>query len=149
MSDKRIKKVLNTLHEFFKDEDKRYIEYEDSDMEYFVGCMLYNHFKFTNALSTMKTIDVSYDFLVACGDVFDVVQDEIKTILIDNEKEKIDFLQNYLEDVSSKYTLDELYLLNRLKYHIEGIRQRYEGKQEEKKIDFIAPKPRSRNPLLS
>ncbi|MCF6330243.1 MAG: hypothetical protein L3I99_01690 [Sulfurimonas sp.] len=148
MLDKRIKKVLNTLHEFFKDEDKRYVEYEDSDMEYFIGCMLYNHFNFTNALSTMKTIDVSYDFLVACGDVFDGVQNEIKTILIDNEKEKLDFLQNYLEDVISKYTLDELYLLNRLKYHTEGVRQRYEGTQEEKKIDFIAPKLRSKNPLL-
>ena len=146
--DKRIEKVLTALHQFFKDEDKQYTEYEDSDIEYFVGCMLYNHFDFKNALDTMKTIDVSYDFLVACGDTYDEVQNEIKDILIEKEKEKLDFLQNYLKDIKSKYSLDELYLLNRLEYHVNGVRQRYDGKEEEKKVDFIAPEARSKNPLL-
>ena len=146
--DKRIEKVLTALHQFFKDEDKQYTEYEDSDIEYFVGRMLYNHFDFKNALDTMKTIDVSYDFLVACGDTYDEVQNEIKDILIEKEKEKLDFLQNYLKDIKSKYSLDELYLLNRLEYHVNGVRQRYDGKEEEKKVDFIAPEARSKNPLL-
>jgi len=146
--DKRIQKVLILLHDFFKNEDKQYPEYEDSDIEYFVGCMLYNHFKFNNALSTMKTIDLSYDFLVSCEEIHDDLQQGIKTILLDDENEKLSFLQNYLSDVKMKYTLDELYLLNRLEYHTDGIRQRYDGKQEEQKVDFIAPAQRSRNPLL-
>ncbi len=148
MLDKKIEKILNKLHEFFKDEDKQYTEYEDSDIEYFVGCMLYNHFCFDNALSTMKTIDVSYDFLVSCEDIYDDVVREIKTIALENENEKLNFLQDYLNEVSKKYTSDELYLLNRLKYHVGGVRQRYDGEIEEQKVDFVTPKPRSKNPLL-
>ena len=146
--DKIIKKVLILSHEFFKDEDKYYTEYEDSDIEYFVGCMLYNHFDFDNALDTMKTIDLSYDFLVACGDIYDEMQKGIKSILLNDEDEKLDFLQNYLKEVKHKYTLDELYLLNRLEYHVNGVRQRYEGVQQVKKVDFIRPKLKPANPLL-
>jgi len=148
MLDKKIEKVLKLLHDFFKDEDNQYVEYEDSDMEYFVGCMLYNHFNFKNALSTMKTIDLSYDFLVACEEIYGDIASEIKSILLDDENEKLNFLQNYLKDVKAKYTLDELYLLNRLELHVDGVRQRYDGKQEEQKVNFVPPKPRSKNPLL-
>lgn len=146
--DNRIEKVLTTFHEFFKDENKRYTEYDDSDIEYFVGCMLYNHFNFKDALDTMKTIDVSYDFLVACEDKYDDAQEQINNITIDTQEQKLDFLQEYFNDVKPKYTKNELYLLIRLEYHVDGIRQRYDANEEVKKVDFVAPDPRSKNPLL-
>ncbi len=65
--EKKIEKVLKIWHEYFADEDKQYSEFESSDIEYFVGCMLYNHFAFSKALENLKTMDLSYDFLSACG----------------------------------------------------------------------------------
>lgn len=146
--DKIIQNVLTTLHQFFKNEDKQYSEYEDSDIEYFVGCMLYNHFNFVNALDTMKTIDVSYDFLVSCENTYDEMLAEIKSIIIDDEEQKIIFLQEYIKNVKSKYSEDELYLLNRLEYHVNEIKQRYNGKIKAEQVDFVAPEVHSKNPLL-
>ncbi|WP_321778100.1 hypothetical protein [Sulfurimonas sp.] len=145
---KKIDKILKTWHEHFSDEEKQYSEFESSDIEYFVGCLLYNHFAFTASLDTMKTIDLSYDFLSECGDEYDDVLLQIKSIELKDERERLDFLLNFLDEVMQKYSDDELYLLKRLKYHVDGVNQRYKSKIESEKVAFEAPKPRSSNPLL-
>ena len=146
----KVTKVLEIWHKRFEDEALYYSEFESSDIEYFVGCLLYNHFAFSKALDTMKTIDLSYDFIESCGDEFDGIMDTIKTITFDTEVEKLEFLQNYIEDSKAKYNDDELYLINRLAYHIDGMAQRYRSEIEAQKVEFKAPKPkvRSANPLL-
>ena len=146
--DSKIERVLSTWHEHFGDEERQYSEYESSDIEYFVGCMLYNHFAFSKALDTMKTIDLSYDFLESCGDEYDEIMAIIKSIEFDDEKQKLDFLQNFIVDAKKKYSGDELYLLNRLESHVNGVMQRFLNDEEAKKVNFEAPKPRSANPLL-
>ena len=143
-----IEKVLDIWHQFFKDEDKQYSEFEPSDIEYFVGCMLYNHFEFKNALDTMKTIDISYDFLLAVEDNYDEIKNIIYKIELNDELEKIEFLMSFLDEAKSKYSQDELYLINRLSYHTDGVKQRYNGDIKVSSPDFVAPKPKSRNPLL-
>lgn len=146
--DNKIKTVLEIWHKHFKDEDKQYSEFESSDIEYFVSCLLYNHFAFQKALDTMKTIDLSYDFISACGDEYDEILSIIKGIEINDEGQKIEFLQNFIKESQAKYSDDELYLLNRMEYHIDGIMQRYESGEEAKKVEFVAPAKKSSNPLL-
>lgn len=146
----KIEKVLEIWHKRFEDEELHYSEFESSDIEYFVGCLLYNHFSFSKALDTMKTIDLSYDFIESCGDEFDEIMAIIKSIHFETEQEKLLFLQNYLKEAQSKYSMDELYLINRLIYHIDGMAMRYITEEESLKVTFEAPKPkiRSANPLL-
>ena len=48
----KIKIVLNMWHEHFENEEHHYSEFEKSDIEYFVACLLYNHFAFSKALDT-------------------------------------------------------------------------------------------------
>lgn len=147
--DKKIEKVLEIWHERFSIEDNQYSEFEDSDIEYFVGCMLYNHFAFINALDNVKTMDLSYDFLCGCGEKeYAEVKSLIDSIDISDEKEKLEFLLGYINEVKPKYSNDELYLINRLEYHVSGVAQRYETGEEAKKVTFEAPVARSRNPLL-
>jgi len=150
-----IEKILDIWHTHFKDETNHYSEFEDSDIEYFVGCLLYNHFHFTKALDTMKTIDLSYDFLESCGESeYEEVLELINSIELESEEEKLSFLQNYLKEARAKYTQDELYLLNRLNYHVEGMAQRYKEDVKVEKVDFEAlaqpqkKQPRNPNPLL-
>ena len=145
---KKIEDALKIWHELFKDEDKQYSEFEPSDIEYFLGCMLYNHFDFKNALDTMKTIDLSYDFLVAVESNYDEVNDIIASIDLEDELKKIEFLVTYLDEIKSKYTQDELYLINRLAYHVDGVKQRYHGLIKASSPDFVTPPAKSRNPLL-
>ena len=146
----KVTKVLEIWHKRFEDEDLHYSEFESSDIEYFVGCLLYNHFAFSKALDTMKTIDLSYDFIESCGDEFDEVMDIIKSIKLETESEKLEFLQHYIEESKLKYSADELYLINRLYYHIDGMARRYRSEIESQKVEFNAPQPkvRSANPLL-
>lgn len=149
--DHKIEKILDMWHNYFEIEnkEKQYTEFEPSDIEYFVGCMLYNHFAFSKALSTMKTIDLSYDFLSACSDEYDEVVEIIKSIEFENELDKLAYLQSYLSYARQKYTDDELYLLNRLQQHIDSLQQRYtDGITEIPKVEFKAPIPKNRNPLL-
>ncbi len=146
--DNKIQKVLEIWHKHFKDEDKQYSEFESSDIEYFVSCLLYNHFVFQKALDTMQTIDLSYDFISACGDEYDEILLIIKSIEIEDEGQKIEFLQNFIKESQAKYSADELYLLNRMEYHINAIFERYESGEEAKKVEFIAPVKKSANPLL-
>ncbi len=146
--DKKIQEVLELWHNLFKDTSHQYSEFEDSDIEYFVGCMLYNHFDFEYALDTMKTIDLSYDFLSVLGDTYEVVNQKIDSIKFENEDEKLDFLQTYLSEVKTLYNEDALYLLNRLSYHVDGIKQRQVQNIKSQTVDFVTPKVKSRNPLL-
>ena len=146
----RVVKILDIWHQRFENEEFQYSEFENSDIEYFVGCLLYNHFAFSKALETMKTIDLSYDFIESCGSEYDEIMDIIKTIEFETEEQKLDFLQNFLIEAKSKYSLDELYLLNRLSYHIDGMAQRYKENLDTDNVTFIPPEPKvcSANPLL-
>ncbi len=144
----KIDKILKIWHNHFEYEENQYSEFENSDIEYFVGCMLYNHFKFEKALDTMKTIDLSYDFLVSCEDSYDEVLSIIDSISINDEEEKIKFLQNFIKNSKDKYSDTECYLLNRLENHVNGILGRFNADIKYKKVDFIASKTKSKNPLL-
>lgn len=139
--DSRIEKVLDIWHKHFEDEENHYSEFENSDIEYFVGCMLYNHFAFSKALETMKTMDLSYDFLSSCSDEYDDVKEIIKSIEFDDEIQKLEFLQNFISEAKSKYTKPELYLLDRLGYHVDAMAKRYFNDVDVEYIDF-------QNPLL-
>jgi len=136
---KKLEKVLKIWHEHFSDESRHYSEFESSDIEYFVGCMLYNHFSFSKALNTMKTIDLSYDFISECGDEYDEVRAIIKSIEFENELQKLEFLQNYISSSKSKYGGDELYLLNRLEYHVDSMAKRYSLGVDAQHVDFKNP----------
>lgn len=137
--DKKIKIILDMWHEHFSNEEHQYSEFESSDIEYFVGCLLYNHFAFSKALDTMKTIDLSYDFIAECGNEYDEILDIIKSIKFESEEEKLEFLQNFIQQAKAKYTNDELYLLNRLEYHVDAMAQRYNSGQEAAHVDFQNP----------
>ncbi len=137
--DKKIQKVLSIWHEHFKDEENQYGEFEPSDIEYFVSCMLYNHFAFSKALDTMKTIDLSYDFLSACGDEYDEIKSSIESIKFDTEEESLAFLQKFITESRDKYRESELYLLNRINYHVNAMADRYEKGVNATPIDFENP----------
>ena len=143
----KIDNVLKIWHEYFSNEDKQYSEFEHSDIEYFVGCMLYNHFTFSKALETMKTMDLSYDFLSACGDEYDEIKKIVESIKLDDEMQKLEFLQSFIDESRSKYKPDELYLLDRLKLHIDNLQKIYDEEISPQKVDFIS-KTKPANPLL-
>lgn len=143
----KIEKILTIWHKYFSDKDKQYSEFESSDIEYFVGSMLYNHFAFSKALDTMKTMDLSYDFLLACGDEYDEIKSLIESLEFESEEEKLEFLQNFIKEARLKYRDDELYLLNRLQNHVSSMADRYENNTEAQKVNFEIP-TKSRNPLL-
>ena len=137
----KIKNILKIWHKHFENEDNQYSEYESSDIEYFVGCMLYNHFNFSKALDNMKTMDLSYDFLGACGDEYDQVTEIINSIVFENEEQSLLFLEEFIAESRAKYTKPELYLLDRLSYHISALSDRYTKGVTAQAIDF-------QNPLL-
>ncbi|WP_418641283.1 hypothetical protein [Sulfurimonas sp. ST-27] len=139
--DKKIEKILDIWHKHFAKEANQYSEYEPSDIEYFVGCMLYNNFAFSKAHHNLKTMDLSYDFLSACGDEYEMIQKMIAEIKFEDETEALAFLQNYIEEAKAKYTKPELYLLDRLDYHVCAMAERYAKNVDVQKIDF-------QNPLL-
>ena len=144
---KKINIVLNMWHEHFANVEHQYSEFEKSDIEYFVGCLLYNHFAFSKALDTMKTIDLSYDFIVECGSEYDEVLEIVNRVNFDNELDSLEFLQEYIRESKLKYTVDEAYLLNRLQYHVDSMAQRYNSDEEVESVTFETPKPKSKNPL--
>ena len=144
----KIEKILEIWHSYFSNQENQYTEFESSDIEYFVGCMLYNHFRFNYALDTMKTIDLSYDFLENCGEnEYPKIKEILNSIEIIDEKEKIAFLQDFIKQSKQKYTDDELYLLNRLEYHIDALSDRYENDLKSNKVIFQKP-IKNKNPLL-
>jgi len=137
----KIEQVLQIWHKHFENEENQYSEFENSDIEYFVGCMLYNHFAFSKALDNLKTMDLSYDFLSSCGDEYDAIVAIIETIKFDDELKSLTFLQEYIKESKAKYTKPELYLLNRMEYHVDAMAERYHAGVEVEHIDF-------QNPLL-
>lgn len=147
--DAKIVEILDLWHSHFSDVKNQYTEFEDSDVEYFVGCMLYNHFKFSKALKTMKTIDLSYDFLENCGeDEYAKVQSIISSLKFSDEDDKLEFLQNFINFAQERYTDNERYLLDRLKYHVDALEDRMQDDFEPETVVFEKPKPKSKNPLL-
>ena len=143
----KIDNVLKIWYEYFSNEENQYTEFESSDIEYFVGCMLYNHFAFSKALDTMKTMDLSYDFLSACGDEYDEIKQMIESIKFDDEMQKLEFLQNFIDESRAKYTQDELYLLDRLKLHIDNLEKIYNKEITPQKVEFVK-ETKPVNPLL-
>ena len=135
----KIEKVLTIWHEHFSDEEKQYSEYEPSDIEYFVGCMLYNHFSFSKALDNLKTMDLSYDFLSSCGDEYDEIRKIIASIKFESEEKSINFLLEYIQSSLHKYTSSERYLLNRLYNHVRTLADIYEGSLDVEPVDFLNP----------
>ena len=87
----------------------------------------------------MKTIDLSYDFLSACGNEYDEIKEIVESIVFDTEEEKLTFLQTFLFEARQKYTQEELYLLNRINYHVNAIAERYAKDVDAKPIDFENP----------
>ena len=136
---KKIQEVLTIWHAHFAHNENQYSEFESSDIEYFVGCMLYNHFAFSKALENLKTMDLSYDFLSACGNEYDVIKEIINAIEFDDELQKLEFLQGYILESKSKYSGDALYLLNRLQYHTNAMAERYTKGVDAQKVDFKNP----------
>jgi hypothetical protein len=136
---KNIEKILEIWHKHFEDEENQYSEYEPSDIEYFVGCMLYNHFAFSKALENLKTMDLSYDFLSACGDEYDEIQALVQEIKFENEEEALAFLIKYVEESREKYTPSELYLLNRIQNHLKTLNDIYTGAINVDHVDFQNP----------
>lgn len=135
----KLEQILAIWHGHFEDEERQYSEFESSDIEYFVGCMLYNYFEFSKALENLKTMDLSYDFLSSCGDEYDEIQAIIKSMIFKDELEKLAFLQEFISDAQAKYTKPELYLLNRLAYHIDGLADRYSKDTTTEPVDFQNP----------
>jgi uncharacterized protein YuzB (UPF0349 family) len=132
-------KILTIWHEHFLKEENQYSEFEDSDIEYFVGCMLYNHFAFSKALENLKTMDLSYDFLSSCGDEYDEIVALVKSIEFETEEEKLQFLQSFIEESRAKYSPSELYLLNRIHNHIQTLADIYSGAKDVEPVDFLNP----------
>ena len=145
----KIQTVLDIWHKHFEDEKHQYSEFEKSDIEYFVACLLYNHFAFSKALDTMKTMDLSYDFISECGDEYDEILAIIKTINYKDELEALELLQNFVLESKKKYSFDESYLLRRMQNHLNALLEIYETQKEIEKIQFIKPKQevKSKNPL--
>ena len=138
--DTTIEKILTLWHGHYKNEENRYSEFEDSDIEYFVGCMLYNFFAFSKALPTLKTMDLSYDFLSSCGErEYEEACALLASIELPSEEAKLSFLQNYIEQARAKYTKSELYLLDRLKYHVDAMAERYAKNIDAQPVDFTNP----------
>ena len=135
----KIDNVLSIWYKHFEDEDKQYSEFENSDIDYFVGCLLYNNFAFSKALETMKTMDLSYDFIESCGDEYDEIMSTIKTIQFDDELKALEFLQNFIAQSKAKYTKPELYLLDRLDYHVTAMALRYSQGVDARPVDFQNP----------
>ena len=60
----------------------------------------------------------------------------------------LEFLQSFIKESQAKYAADEIYLLNRLAYHVDGIAERYATQSEAQKVVFEKPESRPANPLL-
>ncbi len=135
----KIEKILTIWHERFENEENQYSEFESSDVEYFVGCLLYNHFAFSKSLENMRTMDLSYDFIGSCGDEYDGIMELVKSIKIEDEVQRLAILQSYITNSKVKYTKSELYLLDRLSYHVDAMAERYTKDVEAQRVDFQNP----------
>ena len=135
-----LKKSIELYHKHFENEDNQYSEYEPSDIEYFVGCMLYNQFKFKYALATMKTMDIGYDFLENSKSIYLEQMQILNSIKFDDELEAIEFILEFIKESKAKYTPSENYLLDRLQTHIEALKDRTLKGVIPKAVSFEKPK---------
>lgn len=137
-NDEKIEKACTLFHKHFEDEANDYSEREESDVEYFVGVMMYNLFAFSKALSTMKTMDVGADFIQASGAIYNEALELIGTIKSDDELELLALLQNHINHALEKYGDDRMscYLLNRLDGHIKTLEGIYADEIKVKNVDF-------------
>ncbi len=135
----KIDKVLEIWHKHFEDVAHQYSEFEPSDIEYFVGCMLYNHFAFSKRLDNLQTMDLSYDFLLSCGEEYDTIEAIIQEIKFESEEESLKFLLSFIEESRMKYSSHELYLLNRLDKHLQTLSDIYDGVIDVSPVDFKNP----------
>ena len=132
-----IDRACSVWHEWFKDEEHNYSEREDSDVEYFIGVLLYNQFAFEKALSTMKTMDVAYDFIQACEESYDEVRGILAQLKVHDDAEALEILQRHIQKSIDKYRVGgDLYLLNRLAGHINTLDKIYKDEIKAKEVDF-------------
>ncbi len=138
-NEKLIEEACDVWHKWFDDNDEHdYSEKEPSDIEYFIGCMLYNQFAFEKAISTMQTMDVGLDFLEASGSSYKEVSDLLKQIEVSDDLEAVDLLQEHIAKATKRYESDRmaLYLVNRLEGHINTLEKIYRGKIDRRDVDF-------------
>lgn len=137
-NEKLIENACTLFHEWFKDESHDYSEREDSDVEYFVGCMLYNRFAFSKAISTMQTMDVGIDFIMAAEAQYELAAKELELIETDDEMLKLALLQEHIRASLEKYSSDKMacYLLQRLKNHIDSLAAIYNDDIAASDVDF-------------
>jgi len=137
-NEQKVKEACTLWHTWFEDESHDYSESEASDVEYFVGVMMYNHFAFSKALSTRKTMDIGLDFKQAAGSSYVEVYDLIGSIKSDDELYLLALLQNHIEQALEKYGSDKMacYLIERLKNHIKTLASIYAGKVDTRDVDF-------------
>ncbi len=138
-NEKLIEEACAIWHAWFDDSDEHdYSEKEPSDIEYFIGCMLYNQFAFEKAISTMKEMDIGLDFLDATGASYGDVKALLTQIEVKDDFEAIDLLQSHIRRAIQRYEGDRmaLYLINRLAGHINTLEQIYKGKVDRREVDF-------------
>jgi hypothetical protein len=140
--EQKIEKACALLHTHFEDEAHAYAEHEDSDVEYFVGVIMYNHFGFSKALATMKTMDVGSDFIKAAGKRYIEVCELIDSVKSNDELELLALLQNHIKRSLKKYESDPMscYLLNRLGNHVSNLAGIYAGDVNVDAVDFAKRK---------
>jgi hypothetical protein len=132
-----IDRACSVWHEWFKDEEHDYSEREDSDVEYFIGVLLYNQFAFEKALSTMKTMDIAYDFIQACEESYDEVREILAQLKVHDDAEALEILQRHIQKSIDKYRVGgDLYLLNRLAGHINTLEGIYKDEIRADEVDF-------------
>jgi len=134
-----IEDACQIWHAWFDDsEEHDYSEKEPSDIEYFIGCMLYNQFAFEKAISTMKTMDIGLDFLDATGNSYAEVKALLTQIDAKDDLEKLALLQDHITKSIKRYEGDRmaLYLINRLAGHINTLEAIYRGKVDRRDVDF-------------
>ena len=138
-NEKLIEQACDVWHKWFDDSDEHdYSEKEPSDIEYFMGCMLYNQFAFEKAISTMQKMDIGLDFLDATGDSYGEVKNLLTQIEVENDLEAVDLLQQHIARSMALYGEDRmaLYLINRLAGHINTLEKIYRGKIDRRDVDF-------------
>ena len=134
-----IEEACEIWHAWFDDNDEHdYSEKEPSDIEYFIGCMLYNQFAFEKAISTMQTMDIGLDFLDATGNSYSDVKALLTQIETKDDMEKLALLQDHIAKSVKRYENDRmaLYLINRLAGHINTLEAIYRGKVDRRNVDF-------------
>ena len=136
--EKKIEQACTIWHTWFEDDTHDYSESEASDVEYFIGVMMYNHFAFSKALSTMQTMDIGLDFKQAADSSYVEVYDLIGSIKSDDELELLVLLQNHIKQALEKYGNDRMacYLLDRLNNHIKTLAEIYAGKIDTRDVNF-------------